>query len=140
MSNKLKTSKTERGLALLGATGIFLAILAVGFFNPSTVAFFPKCPLFSLTGIACPGCGLTRALHSLLHGDILTALDFNLLLPLFLFLAGYFFVSFVLTAVRGYGLRFQIFSPWLIGTFLSVTIAFGILRNLPFYPFTILYP
>lgn len=140
MSNNLKISKTERGFALLGAAGILLAFLVVGFFNPLTSAFYPKCPLLSLTGIACPGCGLTRSLHAFLHGDILTALDSNLLLPLFLFLVGYLFVSLVLAAVRGDGLNLQIFRPWLVGIFLMVIIAFGVLRNLPFYPFTVLYP
>jgi hypothetical protein len=49
---------------------------------------FPGCPLRELTGLDCPGCGGTRALHALTHGDIGTALDHNVviavLLPLLL--------------------------------------------------------
>ena len=38
---------------------------------------FPKCLFFSLTGLQCPGCGSQRALHSLLHLDLVAALRYN---------------------------------------------------------------
>lgn len=37
----------------------------------------PKCPLKWLTGLSCPACGIQRALHALLHGDIVGAMRFN---------------------------------------------------------------
>jgi len=48
---------------------------------------FPACPLRELTGLDCPGCGGTRALHALTHGDIGTALDHNVLLTVLMPLA-----------------------------------------------------
>lgn len=43
------------------------------------------CIFYSLTGIPCPGCGMTRSVHFFLHGDILHALQYHpfgiLLLP-----------------------------------------------------------
>src|ERR1700716_3309549 len=33
----------------------------------------PLCPFRLLTGLPCPGCGLTRSLVSLLHGDLSAA-------------------------------------------------------------------
>ncbi|HEX7132947.1 MAG TPA: DUF2752 domain-containing protein [Iamia sp.] len=48
---------------------------------------FPGCPLRELTGLDCPGCGGTRALHALTHGDIGTALDHNALLTVLMPLA-----------------------------------------------------
>ncbi len=45
------------------------------------------CPLFVTTGLYCPGCGITRATHSLLNGRIGEALGYNLLLPVFIILA-----------------------------------------------------
>ena len=49
--------------------------------DPSHRAVFPACPVRSLTGWWCPGCGLTRATHHLMHGDVLGALRYNALLP-----------------------------------------------------------
>ena len=40
----------------------------------------PPCPLRALTGLYCPGCGSTRTLHALLHGDLATAMAMNPLL------------------------------------------------------------
>ncbi len=40
------------------------------------------CPFALLTGMACPGCGMTRALSHLLHGDMTTALIYHPLSPL----------------------------------------------------------
>lgn len=37
----------------------------------------PPCPLHSLTGLYCPGCGSTRAFHELLHGHLAAALHCN---------------------------------------------------------------
>jgi Protein of unknown function (DUF2752) len=136
----VKASTVERVLALICAAGMSAATFAAGYFNPATAGFFPVCPLLKLTGFACPGCGMTRGFHALLHGDMLTALDYNLLLPAVLFFFGYLFVSFFLTFARGRGLSFKAFTPFVIWSFFGVALAFMVLRNLPFYPFNILYP
>ena len=53
---------------VLGATAIGVGAM-VFFFNPSTHGFYPVCLFHSLTGLNCPGCGMTRALYALLHGN-----------------------------------------------------------------------
>lgn len=136
----VKSSTVERGFAFVCVAGISAAAFAVGYFNPATAGFFPVCPLLKLTGIACPGCGMTRGLHAFLHGDFVSALDYNLLLPAVLFFFGYLFVSVFLTFARGRGLSFKAFTPLVIWSFFGVALAFTVLRNLPFYPFNILYP
>lgn len=45
---------------------------------------FPGCPLRELTGLDCPGCGGTRAVHALTQGDIGTAFDHNALFTIVL--------------------------------------------------------
>ena len=46
-------------------------------FNPIDYLWVPKCPFKLLTGLSCPGCGLQRALHALLHGHLAEAAAYN---------------------------------------------------------------
>ena len=41
------------------------------------------CPFALCTGMACPGCGMTRAASHLVRGDVGTALGYHPLVPLF---------------------------------------------------------
>ena len=138
--NPNTASTLERSLALGAMTLMTGAAFAVGYFNPTTAGFFPVCPLFKMTGLACPGCGMTRGMHALLHGDVLTALDYNLILPAVLFFFGYLFVSFLLIVARGRGLSFRLFTPKIVWGFFAAALAFTVVRNIPAYPFNILFP
>lgn len=134
------SSKTERWLAAGGAVGMGAGAAVVWYFDPTKAGFFPVCPLYALTGIACPGCGLTRGFHALLHGDVLTALDYNAMIPFFAFLAGLGFVSMIVYAIRGRGLEFNLLHPRVLWVFLVMLAVFGVTRNIPLYPFTVLFP
>lgn len=61
---------------------VALAVMAVVYFvfDPTTTRLFPKCAFYALTGFKCPGCGSQRAIHSLLHADVLAAIRYNALL------------------------------------------------------------
>ncbi len=138
--NKVKASTYERfatGAGLFVVSGV---IFAVGYFNPVTAGFFPVCPLYATTGIYCPGCGLTRGYHALFHGDILSALHFNALLPFYTLIFGYVLVSAVFIVARGRGLSYKIFRPWMMYGFLAIALVFAVLRNIPAYPFNLLAP
>ena len=63
------------------------AALVLYRFPPERYAFYPTCPFHTLTGWDCPGCGSTRALAALLHGEPVRALSLNPLLPLFMLTA-----------------------------------------------------
>ena len=70
----------------------------------------------------------------------MTALDFNALIPIALLFFGYIFFSLISVTVRGRGLLLGNWNLVLLwGTF-GLLVVFGILRNLPYYPFTILFP
>jgi len=66
----------ERKLALsIFASGLVLLIsFAAG------VSVWP-CPFLHITGIPCPGCGLTRATYFLLRGDFRDAMKFHAFAP-----------------------------------------------------------
>jgi Protein of unknown function (DUF2752) len=80
------------------AMGAFaLLMLVVYNFSPSEYGFYPRCPLYAATHLLCPGCGATRALYSLLHGDLSAAMHYN---ALFTLLAPFFLAWFVFCCYR----------------------------------------
>jgi hypothetical protein len=132
--------RATRLTAAVGAGAMAVGAVLVAYFDPGRSTFFPVCPLFSLTGFACPGCGLTRGFHELFHGRVIPALDFNFLIPVWAVVGGYVFVSLVLHTARGRGLPMWPTWPKLLWVFAIMLLGFGVLRNIPAWPFTILYP
>ena len=62
--------------------GTFVAAGALFFINPGS-GIFPACPSQVFFGIDCPACGGIRGTYALLHGDLVSAADHNLLLLVF---------------------------------------------------------
>jgi len=79
----------NRILAGFGATAMVAGLTLLIFFDPSSESFFPACPLYTTTGLACAGCGLTRATHAIIHGDLYRGIRYNILSPLVMVLLGY---------------------------------------------------
>ncbi len=114
--------------------GILTVLALVYCFNPSTHRIYPVCHFHQLTGLHCPGCGMTRSLYALLHGDFFVALRDNAL-----FISGIFFI-----AARGIwfawnrrrGKTNPTFFPlkWL-WPLLALLLVFTVLRNLPAFAF-----
>lgn len=121
------------GLAAAGATVLFL-------FDPTAYAFYPPCPFHALTGLWCPGCGTTRALHELLRGDLAAAFGLNPLMVVALPYLGYSAASYATLGLRGRALPALFGSPLFAWLALWAILAYWILRNLPLYPFSLLAP
>ncbi len=139
-SEILSSKPAGRFAAAAGVVTIVGGAGLVSYFDPARISFLPACPLYSTTGFACPGCGMTRGFHALFHGDIVTAVDYNALIPIFVLIFGYLFLSLVLFAVRGRGLPMSGVRPEWLFVLLGMMIVFGVLRNLPYYPFSVLFP
>lgn len=78
-TTRLMSRRTITGAAM----GAFALLLIVVYnFSPSEYGFYPRCPFYVATHWLCPGCGSTRALYSLLHGDVLAAWHYNALFTL----------------------------------------------------------
>ncbi len=119
--------------------GIWLLLIAgavyLFIFEPGRTGFFPVCVFRFLTGLTCPGCGTTRALHAILHGQFETAFMLNPLLLLASPLLVYALLRYSVTVMRGGVPRKNaVPAPYLYALFF-VLMGFWIFRNTPFYPF-----
>jgi hypothetical protein len=107
--------------------------------DPARGGAFPVCPFHRLTGLWCPGCGMTRALHALLHGDVAAAVSSNLFVPLVVVLGGYLWLSWLWpTLGRGRLPSLGRVPATVWGVLVAAALVYGVLRNLP--PFTALAP
>lgn len=104
-------------------------------FEPGKSGFFPICLFRFLTGFTCPGCGTTRAMHQILHGNFLTAFTLN---PLFLLAIPFLLFALVRYSVivlRGGVPRQNALPAAYIYALFFIVLSFWIFRNTPFYPF-----
>ena len=117
-----------RLLALLAIAGLGALFFA---FNPALYPF-PRCPLFFLTGLHCPGCGSQRALHALLHGRVAQAAGLNLLAVLSLPVLAVGAADGALSWATGQPRRAALlYKPWLGWLVVAGTAGFAVARNLP---------
>ena len=66
-------------LAGLVVMGLLIAMFVV---KPGELRIFPPCLFHKLTGWNCPGCGTTRAVQEILHGNLRAGFKDNALLVL----------------------------------------------------------
>ncbi len=133
--------RRNRAIVLaLGMIPVFLLAMVLYQAGPSAT-WFPGCLFHRFTGLDCPGCGMTRAAHASLHGRFGEAFRFNPV-GMVLFSAALLGLGLELIGwVRGNALsvRFRIGRRgawWIFG----ILMVFWVLRNIPFWPFTLLAP
>jgi len=148
MSGPAATEITTAGptrTALVGPLGAaafgVVALVYVAASDPAHhQTLVPPCPFHAATGLWCPGCGLTRATHALLHGHVMTGLGYNLLTPFLFGLIGWTWL-----ASMGKALGRPIPEPsvvpkkiW-VGVIVAVAV-FTVARNIPVTPLSSLAP
>ena len=108
-------------------------------FDPEVAhGLFPTCMFRDFTGFHCIGCGMTRMLHALVHGDLPRAFSMN---PLAMALLA------VSPLLAGWKLGWR--PRWLRAPmavlaepkfWLVLLPTYWVARNLPWFPFTLLAP
>lgn len=133
---KMKLLKITLIVSIIG--GIFLIYFL---FNPSSHSFFVPCPFKYLTGYHCPGCGSQRAIHQMLHGNLVSAFRLNPLLTLSLPLIFFGLGTIAWNFIYDTNLRVKLFySNRFIYVYFGIVLVYWILRNIPFVPFNYLAP
>lgn len=92
--------------------------------DPAVEGPFPPCPLLWLTGLQCAGCGVLRAMHALLHGELARAWALN---PLFVIAVPVALVAAVASAL---GCAIHPTRPRVVLAVMVVLVSFSVLRNL----------
>ncbi len=147
-----QTLSTRRAL-LMGGGAVAAAGVLLWVPDLLGVSVLPACPFRLMTGWDCPFCGGTRATRALVTGDLSTAADFNVLVPV-MALAGVVVAAWWLLAQRAGpsvagsspqdGRRASVsFEPvrsvlgarvfWFV--VLAVFLVFWVLRNLPAFSY-----
>ncbi len=121
---------------------LIIAVLAFLLYHGGPSArWFPGCLFYRLTGFLCPGCGMTRATHATLHGNLAAAFRFNplgmILFPIAL--TGVIFDLIAWVKGKPLPIKFRLCGiwPWVI---VAAILVFWVLRNIPVWPCTLLAP
>lgn len=108
-----------------------LQILSTGYLLVSLIPApggFSLCLLYNVTGHPCPGCGMTRAIHHIVTGDLMKAALYHpvsyALLPVLIFFVATIFVP---PAARFYNENKKLFAAG-IGLGAIVMLVYGIMR------------
>ena len=126
-------SLTAFAVIMMGAVAAGAGAV-VFFFNPNTHGFYPACLFHELTGCNCPGCGGTRSVYALLHGNLPLALKDNALFVVLL-------TTVVARGIWSAARRIQrqpvgeLLPTNILWTVLAIAAVFTVLRNLPAFAF-----
>lgn len=105
-------------------------VLVYVFVDPTSHQWMPKCPFRQFTGLSCPGCGMQRFLHALLHGHVLSALRYNYWLALVLPYAASLVVAWLLPDGSARNrLRTVVEHRWMVWSYLASFLLWGVVRN-----------
>ncbi|MDD4868428.1 MAG: DUF2752 domain-containing protein [Mycobacterium sp.] len=128
------------GVPLLVAASATLACSAIWVGDPTTPhGPLPVCPAKALLGVDCPGCGSMRMLYSLMHGDVLAAARFNALGVVAVVLLVWAYATWTYGRAVGRRVRGWQHRRWSAVVTLSLVLAWSVVRNIPFAPFSALH-
>jgi hypothetical protein len=111
-------------------------LIVILIFGVCYLCFFIKtgvgipCVINKLTGIKCPGCGMTHAIVELVNGNIKGAMEYNaLVLNVFPALCLYLIYRCV-RYIKGNDEKFYIWEYILLIVFCVAVVGYGLIRNI----------
>jgi len=128
--------RVAAGLAFVATPLAIWTALTISSVRP----FLPKCLLHETTGLYCPGCGGTRAVFALSKGHWAEAFHNNLFWPVTLPLLAFVWLNLGIYALKGKSLKVPYQNTRAAVAIAVLIILYGVVRNIPVYPFTLLAP
>ncbi|WP_433969575.1 DUF2752 domain-containing protein [Tunturiibacter gelidiferens] len=100
-------------------------------FSPAQNSLYPRCPIYEVVHLKCPGCGGTRALAALVQGRFIEAMHLNALTTLLLPIAAAYSFQWYWRFARSGVDRWPPVSHAAVYAALAASSIFTVLRNLP---------
>lgn len=131
MDNKCKRVK------IVIVSILFIILLAyVIKYILSTFSISVPCLFHKLTGLYCPGCGMTRAVYSFMELDFKNGFRNNFLLVLLIPVAVYYLIKYIYYFINGKVVNNGAFiNQKVVAVLLVIAILFGFLRNFDYFSF-----
>lgn len=122
---QIANTKGKRALISLFSFTLFLTIL-------SLIPYFDLpdlCLIHHFTGIHCPGCGITRALLSVIHLDFYQAFRYHNLFFIIIILLSYHTITKIDCFINQK--KRKPYPEKLIYALIIIFVVYGVLRNIP---------
>ena len=100
-------SKDNRIIKASIAAVLFIILLISHFYDPANYKI-TDCAFKDMSGLSCPGCGLSRSFHSVANIDVADAFGFHLLGPVFFMLLLSIAILFSYEAISGVKIKINI--------------------------------
>ncbi len=126
-NKRLKKTLKDFGILLAIGIGYFIFVKIVGFGIP--------CIFHTITGLHCPGCGISRMFIALASFDFTVAFQSNALILCCLPVTLFFVARHYFLYIKNGNAKSDKLETVLLVIALILLIAFGILRNLPAFAF-----
>ena len=113
---------------------LLLIVIAYLILNKYHIIYIP-CLVHEITGLYCPGCGVTRMIINILNGNFYQAFRYNPLLfisiPFFIL----YFLDLIISKVKNKKMVTELFEPHIWYILIGIFIIYGILRNIPYFDY-----
>ena len=125
---RIKKVLRTAGLAFLFALTCFLSIR---YHIPI------PCVFKRFTGLNCPSCGVTRMGIAMMHGDLPLAFRYNQLLFVLTPFFALYILFFIIRYIKTGNSKLSKAENIIFIIIIIMLIVYGIIRNLPFYPYSL---
>jgi len=100
--------KADQRIIRLSIAGILFLIILISIYYDPVNYKITDCSFKHLTGVSCPGCGLTRSFHAGANLNVVQAFAFHLLGPFFLLGFIFLFFKYLIDSITGKSVQLEI--------------------------------